>query len=89
MDSKLLRYALLIVTLFVGTVFLLMLAVNGYFSPKTVATAVVEETVAEEDVEEDGRIKGADLSAWMNDDTFFDEEKSSTPLKIFIFSPFN
>jgi len=82
MDSKLLRYTLLLVTLFVGTVFLLMLAVNGYFSKEKVAPTAVEETVAEEAVEEDGRIKGADLSAWMNDDTFFDEEKSSTLQKI-------
>lgn len=82
MDSKLLRYTLLIVTLFVGTVFLLMLVLNGYFTKSTKQTVVVEETVAEEDVEEDGRVKGADLSAWMNDDTFFDEEKSSTLQKI-------
>lgn len=82
MDSKLLRYTLLIVTLFAGTVFLLMLAVNGYFRKETVATTVLEETVAEEDIEEDGKVKGADLSAWMNDDTFFDEEKSSTLQKI-------
>ena len=83
MDSKLLRFALLIVTLFVGTVFLLMLVINGYFTPKTQEAVVVQETVVEEDyVEEDGRLKGADLSAWMNDDTFFDEEKSSTLQKI-------
>lgn len=81
MDSKLLRCTLLIVTLFVGTVFLLMLAVNGYFSKGTVKTAVADEVV-EEVLEEDGRVKGADLSAWMNDDTFFDEEKSSTLQKI-------
>ena len=82
MDSKLLRYTLLIVTLFVGTVFLLMLALNGFFTKETVTPAAVEETVAEDGLEEDGRVKGADLSAWMNDDTFFDEEKSSTLLKI-------
>lgn len=81
MDSKLLRCTLLIVTLFVGTVFLLMLAVNGYFSKGTVKTAVADEVV-EEVLEEDGRVKSADLSAWMNDDTFFDEEKSSTLQKI-------
>ena len=82
MDSKLLRYTLLIVTLFVGTVFLLMLALNGFFTKEPVSQAVVEEKVAEDVLEEDGRVKGADLSAWMNDDTFFDEEKSSTLLKI-------
>lgn len=83
MDSKLLRFALLIVTLFVGTVFLMMLAMNGYFTPDTKEAAVVQETAEEDDyVEEDGRLKGSDLSAWMNDDTFFDEEKSSTLQKI-------
>jgi len=82
MDSKLLRCTLLIVTLFVGTVFLLMLAVNGYFSKSTVKKAVADEIVEEEVLEEDGRVKGADLSAWMSDDTFFDEEKSSTLQKI-------
>ena len=82
MDSKLLRYALLIVTLFVGTIFVLMLGMNGYLTQKDTQTAVVQETVAEDLVEEDGRIKGSDLSAWMNDDTFFDQEKSSTLEKI-------
>lgn len=82
MDSKLLRYALLIVTLFVGSVFVLMLGINGYLTPQSTQTAVVQETVVEDLVEEDGRIKGSDLSAWMNDDTFFDAEKSSTLQKI-------
>ena len=82
MDSKLLRYALLIVTLFVGTIFVLMLGMNGYLTQKDTQTAVVQETVEEDLVEEDGRIKGSDLSAWMNDDTFFDQEKSSTLEKI-------
>ena len=83
MDSKLLRIAALIVTLFVGTVFLLMLLINGYFTPEKETQVVVQETVAQEDyVEEDGRVKGSDLSAWMNDDTFFDVEKSSTLQKI-------
>ena len=84
MDSKLLRYALLVVTLFVGTVFVLMLGINGYLSPRKTDSvqAVVQETVKDDLVEEDGRIKGADLTAWMNDDTFFDDEKSSTLEKI-------
>ena len=84
MDSKLLRYALLVVTLFVGTIFVLMLGINGYLTPQKEESvqAVVQETVKEDMVEEDGRIKGADLTAWMNDDTFFDEEKSSTLEKI-------
>ena len=78
MDSKLLRYALLVVTLFVGTIFVLMLGINGYLTPESTQTAIVQETVVEDMVEEDGRVKGSDLTAWMNDDTFFDEEKSST-----------
>jgi len=82
MDSKLLRYTLLLVTLFVGTVFFLMLAINGYFTKEEPVPAAVEETVAEEAVEEDGRVKDADLTAWMYDDTFFDEEKSPTLQKI-------
>ena len=82
MDSKLLRYALLVVTLFVGTIFVLMLGINGYLTPQDIQTAIVQETVAEDMVEEDGRVKGSDLTAWMNDDTFFDEEKSSTLEKI-------
>ena len=84
MDSKLLRYALLVVTLFVGTVFVLMLGINGYLSPQKVDSArvVVQETVQEDLIEEDGRIKGSNLTAWMNDDAFFDAEKSSTLEKI-------
>ena len=39
MDSKLLRYALLIVTLFVGTIFVLMLGMNGYLTQKDTQTA--------------------------------------------------
>ena len=58
MDSKLLRYALLIVTLFVGTIFVLMLGMNGFLTQKDTQTAVVQETVAEDLVEEDGRIEG-------------------------------
>lgn len=82
MDSRLLRNAILIVTLFVGTVFLLMLGINGYLSPQPEQAVMVQETVKEEALEEDGRVKGSDLSAWMDDDTFFDAEKLSTLEKI-------
>ena len=83
MDSKLLRYTLLIVTLFAGTVFVLMLAMNGYFETESVQTVVIQEPVTDDKyVEADGMVKGADLSAWMYDDTFFDEEKSVTLQKI-------
>ena len=83
MDSRMLRYALLVVTLFVGSVFVLMLGINGYLTPQEQKEPAVQAVVVEEEkVEADGRIKGSDLSAWMYDDTFFDEEKSSTLLKI-------
>ena len=82
MDSRMLRYALLVVTLFVGSVFVLMLGMNGYLSPKKEKVTAVQAVVVEEKVEADGRVKGANLSAWMYDDTFFDEEKSSTLQKI-------
>ena len=85
MDSRMLRYALLVVTLFVGSVFVLMLGINGYLAPQEQREPAVQAVVAddiEEKVEKDGRVKGSDLSAWMNDDTFFDVEKSSTLLKI-------
>lgn len=78
MDSRLLRNAILIVTLFAGTVFLFMLGINGYLFSQQKQTVVVQETVNEDALEEDGRVKGADLYAWMDDDTFFDVEKSST-----------
>ena len=75
MDSRMLRYALLVVTLFVGSVFVLMLGINGYLTPQEQKEPVVQAVVVEEEkVEADGRIKGSDLSAWMYDDTFFDEE---------------
>ena len=83
MDSRILRYAVLVVTLFVGSVFVLMLGINGYFTKNEIQPAVAQEAVAENEyVEEDGYVKGSDLSAWMNDDTFFDVEKSSTLQKI-------
>lgn len=79
MDSKLLLKASLTVTLFVLFVFILMLGMNGYLTPEqTEGTEVQEEETAANDVEADGMVKGADLSAWMSDETFFDEEKLST-----------
>ena len=49
------RYALLVVTLFVGTVFVLMLGINGYLSPqseKETQAVMMEETVPEETTSE-------------------------------------
>ena len=82
MDSKLLTKAILVVTLFVGSVFVLMLGMNGYLTPKQPAQEVVkvEETI--DYLEEDGMVKGANLSAWMMDETFFDQKKSATLEKI-------
>ena len=82
MDSKLLTKAILVVTLFVGSVFVLMLGVNGYLTPKQPAQEVVmvEETI--DYLEEDGMVKDANLSAWMMDETFFDQKKSATLEKI-------
>ena len=73
MDSKVLRGALLIVTLFVVTIFVVILFLNGYIgSDKKTTDAHV--TLAEEDMaEKDGKVKGSDLDAWKYDETFFDE----------------
>lgn len=79
MDSKLMRITLLLVTLFIGTLFVVVLLLNGAGSKKkeasNIQTAATEEAG---DVEEDGMLKGADLSAWMYDDTFFDQKKLHT-----------
>lgn len=85
MDSKLLLRAFLIVTLFVSSVFVLMLGMNGYLTTNNKGNAVfVEgtELLVSDDLEADGRVKDADLDAWLGDETFFDEEKSSTIEKI-------
>ena len=73
MDSSLLKKSMLCVTLFVLTVFLVILACNGVFSKKVSKT---EESAAEAETEsEDGLVAGADIYAWMSDETFFDAEK--------------
>lgn len=73
MDSKLVRAGALIVTLFTITILLVVLAGNGAFSSKKVKETAgdVKETVVEtEEVLDD-----TDYSAWMSDETFFDEKK--------------
>lgn len=76
MDSKILRRALLLVTLFVALVFVIILMANGYIGVnKTAPAPVVVEEPEEQIAEEDGKIIGSDLSAWMYDETFFDEIK--------------
>lgn len=74
MDSKILRRALLTVTLFVVMVFVVILLVNGYGINGKKKTVAPKPVVEEDICEEDGMIKGSDLSAWMYDETFFDEE---------------
>ncbi len=74
MDSKIMRMALLMVTLMIAAVFVLILLVNGYGKPKK-QSAITTIQESEEYVEEDGQVKGSDLSAWMNDETFFDADK--------------
>ncbi len=74
MDSKLLIKAMLFISLLFALIFFVILYANGYIG-KGKKTAKSIETVAEADpdiTEEDGRIKGSDLNAWMYDETFFD-----------------
>ena len=78
MDSKLLTKVTLAVTLFAAFVCVLMLGINGYLTKKPVKEKEVATTVSSGQLEEDGMVKGADLTAWMNDETFFDEKKSDT-----------
>lgn len=75
MDSRVLRQAMLCVTLFVVTLFLAILAINGVFDRTKPANTVETEVVAEAEIAEDGMINGSDIYAWMSDETFFDEEK--------------
>lgn len=79
MDSKLMRIAMLLVTLFIGTVFVIILLINGVGSKKKSVPAIEPATIQEtEETADDGMLKDADLSAWMNDETFFDQKKLHT-----------
>lgn len=76
MDSKVLIKAMLIVTLFVAMMFVIILLVNGYGRDNSKKRELFAEPVSEDSIaEEDGKIKGSDLNAWMQDETFFDEKK--------------
>ena len=84
MDSRTMQRALLIVTIMVGTVFALVLLVNSAgnignnsSSKTSLASTTTEQTEGDID-ESDGQINGSDLSAWMNDETFFDADKLKT-----------
>lgn len=78
MDSKTLRGALLIVTLFVLAMFLIVLAANGVFdkpSKSIVSQANSSSDNPEAIADNTGYIYGSDLNAWMYDDTFWDAEQ--------------
>ena len=72
MDSKIIRRALLLVTLFVVAMFFIILWANGTFDKKQKTPVVAQTEVEEEVADENGYIYGSDLTAWMNDETFFD-----------------
>ncbi|MDD6203064.1 MAG: glycoside hydrolase family 25 protein [Lachnospiraceae bacterium] len=78
MDSKLVRATLLAVTVFIAAVFGMVLLINGYGTGKKETVIVQEEEPVTEYTEEDGKVKGADLSAWMQDETFFDSKRYRT-----------
>lgn len=74
MDSKFLRITLLVSFLFMVTVFFVVLYANGAGpGQKKVQTEKTVET--QEEVVLSGQI-GDDLYGWMEDDSFFDEEKT-------------
>lgn len=74
MDSKFLRITLLVSFLFMVTVFFVVLYANGEGpGQKKVQTEKTVET--QEEVVLSGQI-GDDLYGWMEDDSFFDEEKT-------------
>jgi len=71
MDSKMLRRALLMVTLFVAMVFVIIILIND--NNKKSNTTANDSSIEEVDIaDENGMILGSDLKAWMNDETFFD-----------------
>lgn len=49
----------------------------SFLNPPAAAETAAESGFREERVAEDGRIEGSDLSAFMQDETFFDKEKNS------------
>ena len=71
MDSKLVKMGILIVSLFTVTVLLIVLAINGRIGANKQNTVQVADAPIEQDIEQ----MPQDLSAWMSDETFFDEVK--------------
>ena len=65
MDSKIIRRALLLVTLFVVAMFFVILWANGTFDKKQKNSSVTQTEAEEEVADENGYIYGSDLTAWM------------------------
>lgn len=70
MDSRLVKVGAFLVTLFVGTVFIIVLIANNGTGKKTGTQATTSNEVTE--TAEDVAV--VDTSAWKSDETFFDEE---------------
>lgn len=73
MDSKLVQIGALIVTLFTITILVVVLALNGTFSGNKSQKAEVQEEISQDGQDEE--ITYNDYSAWLSDETFFDEQK--------------
>lgn len=74
MDSKFLRVTLLVSLLFMTTIFFVVLYANGIGPGQKKQSSQTTETVVE-DVVLSGQI-GNDLYGWMEDESFFDEDKT-------------
>lgn len=88
MDSKIRRLTILgmlSVILLIGVVVLFMNQDKVFKVQKQMNQVqdVAEQTEKPEELEEDGRVKGADLSAFMKDETFFDyDEKRNSVMQV-------
>ncbi len=80
MDSKMKRLAILGMISIILLVGVIVVLINyDKITTKPQATTLVENTQVEiqtTQVEEDGKVKGADLSAFLQDEAFFDHESS-------------
>lgn len=75
MDSKLVKAGILIVSLCALTVFLVVLAVNGFFDKQNREGAVPVNNASDTNIIEKSELVSGDVYAWMEDETFFDAEK--------------
>lgn len=80
MDSKIKRLTILGMLSVILLIGVLVVFMNYDKLFTTQKTTVAEQVTKEEEIiqlEEDGRVKGADLSAFLRDETFFDHEDKS------------